>query len=352
MKKFILGFICASALFAGGAAAFASKEVKALISSIYVSFHVNGNSSYLDSNETIALNYKGKLYVPLRVFTERMGGDVHYKEEEYGDKKVDIYLADDRDLEFQDEDEYVRLGHLDVKFAEEGEPSSISGTIKFNRSIPQNKNIVIAILDRKGTEAGITEPLQLLNQKASQSVGGDIALFRTHFPYMKPVDDYQLEVRVVDKTDWTYFQASGNLHGAGGVQGYPLVAILGGDVSNPKNVPFELDVSMINLDEEDDVSIVKPVSFDIEIIQYQEEKEHLIRTLQTKPFSGKVISQMGAVATTVIWNQKDDKGIVVPPGEYWARIKLPVTAEGAHSSMVLEYSMKAMIPVFIDTPLP
>ncbi|MCR2807777.1 hypothetical protein [Paenibacillus soyae] len=352
MKKFVLGFLCASAFFVAGAAAFASNEIKALISSINVSFHVHGETNDLSSDNTIALNYKGQLYVPLRAFTEKVGGDVHYKEEENGGKMVDIYLADDRDLELQDKDGYVRMGHLDVKFAEEGDPSSISGTIKFTRSIPQNKDIVLAILDRDGKEAGVTEPLRLLNQKVSQSVGGDIASFEAAFPYMKPVDGYKLEARVVDKTDWTFFQSYGNLHGAGGVQGYPLVATLGGDVSNPKNVPFELNVNLINLDEENTISIVKPVSFDIEIIQLKDDKTIPIRTIRTKPFAGELVRQLGGVVTAVQWDQKNDKGVVVPPGEYWARLKLPVTAQGEHSSYVFENSMRAKIPVFIDTPLP
>jgi hypothetical protein len=350
MKKFVLGFICAAAMFAAAAAVSASNEVKALINSIYVYFHVDGNSSYYGSDGSIALNYKGQLYVPLRKFTEQMGGDVHYTETEDGTKTVDVYLDDDRDLELQDKDSYVRMGHLDVTFAETGNPSTIKGTIKFNRSIPQGKDIVIAILDQNGKEAGVTEPLRLLNQKVSQSVMGDIASFEANFPYMKTIDKHKLEVRIVDKTDWTYLQVYANLHGAGGVIGYPLVMTLDGDMNNKKNVPFKLRVSLINLDEEDVHTIVKPVAFDIEIIQYKDEKEELIRTLQTKSFSGKIFRLQGAVATTVIWDQKDSNGKIVPPGEYWARIKLPATAEGAGTRYELESSLKARIPVFIDTP--
>ncbi|WP_147381823.1 hypothetical protein [Paenibacillus nanensis] len=350
MKKFILGFICASAVFAAVAAVSASNEIKALISSIHVYFHVNGETRYLGSDETIALNYKGQLYVPLRKFSEQMGGDVHYSEAESGSKTVDIFLADDRDLDLQDKDGYVRMGHLDVTFSEMGDLSTITGTIKFNRSIPQGKDIVIAILDQNGKEAGVTEPLQLQNQKVSQSVGGDMATFETHFPYMKTVDKYKLEVRVVDKTDWTYNQIYGNLYGAGGVMGYPLVVTLDGDVNNKKNVPFNLRVSIINLDKESSHTITKPVAFDIEIVQNKDGKEELVRTLHTKPFSGKIVHQQGAVSTIVIWDQKDNNGKLVPAGEYWASIKLPVTAEGAGTSYGLEDSLKAMIPVFIDTP--
>ncbi|WP_168118803.1 hypothetical protein [Paenibacillus sp. HB172176] len=350
MKKFLLGFLCGMAVLVATAAS-TSDEIKALISSTTVYFHVNGEMHSLDSSGDQALNYKGRIYIPLRQFTDEVGGAIHYQQDQ---NAVDVYLADQHDLSLQDKDDYVRMGYVETKFAELGDPSAVTGIIKFNKAIPSNKQIVIAILNQNGEQAAVTEPIRLLRQKVSQSPAGNIASFEAYFPYMEAIPSYQLQIQLVDKTEWNYSQVNGNLNGAGGINGYPLAMALFTDVWGKKGKPFPLEIYLLNVSDEE-VTVSKPVVFEIAITQNIEGVYQPVRTLKSSSFSGAIPWKQGAAMTTLIWDQKDDNGALVPPGEYQAEIVLPGSAEGYSGSnsneentFTIPSSMKTRIPLFIE----
>lgn len=346
------------ALFAATAAASSSKEIKALISSISVNFHVNGESSSMSDTGITVLNYQGHLYVPLRSFAEKMSGAVYYKPPVSGDgAKVDVYYEDDRNLPLADKDGYVRVGYTNVHLSNSADISSINGTLKLLQNIPQNKEIVFAILDEKGRDVSTSGPLWLTDAKLSQLGKGAIIPFSAQFPYRDYPDNYRVEVRVADKMDWTFMQypSEAAVSGAGGVNGFPLaLRMMGGSGSSGGGAPYLIGVELLNLDEDETYTISKPVAFDIEINKVEGDKTTLVRTVKTKPFAGVVEWKKGAVRTIVPWDGKDGNGKPVPRGEYQFVIKTPVTAEGfANGSpnlsmtFTLEWSMQLYSGVII-----
>ncbi|MBH5319850.1 hypothetical protein I6N90_18785 [Paenibacillus sp. GSMTC-2017] len=357
IKKFVLGLLCGMALLAGTAAV-ASNEIKALLSSIHVSFQLNGQSSTLDSaKDGQVLNYKGQLFVPLRTFAEKMGGAVYYHPAQNGSKgSVEIFYEDDRDLPIQDKDGYVRMGHLDLKFAQTLDvftPYIEKGIIKFNKSIPADKDIVLALLDSSGKQVAVSGPIKLDNYKVSQMGKGDISTFETIFPYVTANKNYKLDIQIVPKQAWSYthYSVDAVVQGAGGINGFPLGMIISNESSSTttKGTIHEIEVDILNLKDDDHIVISKPATFEIEISQNKDGKSQLIRTIKTKPLSGTIYWKKGAVKTTVAWDEKDNKGKSVTPGEYFISIKLPTTIEGTMAStpkdvvtFTLEPSMQTM----------
>ncbi|WP_262674929.1 hypothetical protein [Paenibacillus sp. J5C2022] len=320
LKKFIGGLFCGMAIMVLTAAA-VSEEVRARLTPVYVNFHLGGESHAISSDETKILNHNGSLYVPLRSFANEMGGSVYYTPPTSGDRaKVDIYYEDDRDLTLQDEDGYVKLGNLDVQFALDDDMPVISGTIKVEKIIPKNKDVVIAILDDSGETLGVSsalKPNKPLHVPLSQLQPGEMIQFRNYFPYMATPEDYKLQVKLVDKEDWYYDQGYvGSVTGAGGFNGFPLNAALGFSPFKPgESIPFI--VTLLNRSEEDTVVTTKPLQLVVEIT---DSEGKVIRTLATKPFKGEVQWRHGMMQTELIWDLKDELGNKVPKGDYFFSI--------------------------------
>lgn len=345
MKKFMLGLLCGMALFAATAAA-ASNEIKALLSPVYVNYYVNGETSQLSSDNTQILKYQDRYYVPLRAFSENMGAAVYYHHPLPNETaSVDIYYVDDRDMTLKDKGGYVSMGHLDVQFSPPSDSPYISGTIKYNKMIPKDNDIVIALLDKDGKQVGVTEAIKLNGYEATSMGKDDISSFKTYFPVMTPMEDYQLQIQLVKKTAWSYKQIYGVIEGAGGVQGYPLAMTIGSSHMNKKGASIALQLDLINLSTSGPVEIKKPIAFEVEIFQYVKDTKRTIRTFKTEPFSGTIPWKQGGYQTNLVWDQKDSSGTAVPSGEYFASIKLPVTiAEG----FTLETSMRTQFPIVIE----
>lgn len=356
IKKFLLGLFCGIGIITFTAAA-VSEEVRAKLTPVYVNFHIGGDEHSLNSDDIKILNYKGQLFVPLRSFAKEIGGSVYYTAPVGSDRaQVDIYYEDDRDVTLQDKEGSVRLGNLDVKFALNDDMPEIKGTIKIDKVIPKDKDVVISILDNKGKTLGVSsaiEPYQPSHLPLSQLKQGDTINFRTHFPYMETPESYTMKVDVVNKTDWFYVQGGVvAVWGAGGFYGFPLnPAIYGTNVNHKLGDPTPVSGTLINLSDEDSVVTTKPVSLNVEI---SDSSGKLIRTLTTKPFMGEVLWKKGMMRTTIIWDQKDSSGKKIPKGEYHVSI-LSNKTEGYMKSnpdnivkFELENSMQAGIPLYIE----
>lgn len=334
-----------------------SEEVRAKLTPVYVNFHMGGDEHTLSSDDIKILNYKGQLFVPLRSFANEIGGSVFYTAPVGSDRaQVDIYYEDDRDVTLQDKEGSVRLGNLEVKFAMNEDMPEIKGTIKIDKVIPRDKDVVISILDNKGKTLGVSsaiEPYQPSHVPLSQIKQGDTINFRTNIPYMVTPESYTLKVELVKKTDWFYVQGyGGSVTGVGGFYGFPLnPAIYGTNTNHKLGAPTPISITLINLSDEDTVVTTKPVSFNVEI---SDSTGKTIRTLTTKPFMGEVLWKQGMMRTTIVWDQKDSSGKKIPKGDYHVKI-LSNETEGYMKSnpdnivkFELENSMQAGIPLYIE----
>jgi hypothetical protein len=363
IKKFLLGLICGLALFAATAAA-ASNEIRALISSIAVSYHVGGETLDTNDDSSIALNYKGKLYVPLRTFAETLGASVYYHGPANGERaKVEVYSEDDRDLTVRDKEGYVRAGYMkrtsftynEAGKALTGSPE-VSGTIRFVKSIPAGKELAFALTDKTGKQHGLSGKVTLKtlhNRETSlyQRMPGDLAIFTAPLPLLDNLEELELTPVVIDKRDWSFDQhpVMGCACGAGGMNGHPLaVNIDYRDVGSQMKGNTLWIVTMINFDDDSHVTLTHPISFTINIYRADESRK-IVRTLTTKAFEGTVYRMRGAVQTEIIWDWKDSNGTPVAPGQYAAQIVLPHTATGhwgetggSETSFTLEDSMQAV----------
>lgn len=338
-------------------AAAVSEEVRAKLTPVFVHFHVGGEQHALSSEDTTILNYKGSLYVPLRSFSNELGASVYYKPPTSNDRaQVNIYYEDDRDMTLKDKDGYVRLGNLDVRFSLDADVPQINGTVKIDKVIPKDRDIVISVLDSKGNTLGVSSAVELYDPDhvpLSQLKQGDVINFRTYFPYMATPEKYSLKVEVVKKSDWSYVQGYvGSVTGAGGFYGFPLnPAIYGTNYQNKWGEPTPISVNIINHSTDDNIIITKPTSFTVEI---SDGDGKLLRTLTTKPFKGEIQWKQGAVRTTIMWDQKDSTGKKVAKGEYHAKI-LTTTTEGYYknnpdknTSFELQNSMQAGMPLLLE----
>jgi len=338
-------------------AAAVSEEVRAKLTPVFVNFHVSGEQHALSSEDTTILNYKGSLYVPLRSFSKELGASVYYTAPTSSDRaQVNIYYEDDRDMSLKDKDGYVRLGNLDIRFALDNDMPEIKGTVKIDKVIPKDRDIVISVLDSKGNTLGVSsaiEPYDPYHVPISQLKQGDAINFKTYFPYMATPEKYTLKVEVVKKTDWSYVQGHvATVTGAGGFYGFPLnPAIYGTNHQNKWGEPTPISVNIINHSTIDNIIVTEPTILTVEI---SDSNGKLLRTLTTKPFKGEIQWKQGAVRTTIMWDQKDSKGKKVPKGEYHAKI-LTTSTEGYYkknpdkiATLDLENSMQAGMPLLLE----
>ncbi|RJE90274.1 hypothetical protein D3P07_08695 [Paenibacillus sp. 1011MAR3C5] len=295
--------------------------------------------------------------MPLRSFSNELGASVYYTAPTSSDwAQVNIYYEDDRDLALKDKDGYVRLGNLDVRFALDDDMPEIKGTVKIEKTIPKDRDIVLTILDSKGNTLGVSsavEPYDPYHVAISQLKQGDVINFRTYFPYMATPDKYSLKVDVVKKTDWSYSQGYvGSVTGAGGFYGYPLnPALHHTNYQSKLGGTTPIVVNVIHIGKEDSVILTQPLSLSVEIT---DSNGKLLRTLTTKPFTGEILWRYGSIRTTIPWDQKDSTGKKVAKGEYHAKIK-PMDAEGYYKNnpdkiikFDLLHSMQASIPLLLE----
>ncbi|REK77032.1 hypothetical protein [Paenibacillus paeoniae] len=338
-------------------AAAVSEEVRAKLTPVFVTFHLGGEENALSSDDTKILNYKGQLFVPLRSFANEMGGSVYYTAPVNGERaKVDIYYEDDRDMTLKDKEGYVSLANLDVRFALDDSMPGINGTVKINKVVPKDRDIVISVLDSNGNTLGVSGAIQSsdpFHLPISQIKQGNIINFGTYFPYMSTPDKYTLKVEVVKKTDWAYSQGYiGTVSGAGGFNGFPLnPAIHGTNHQNKLGESTPIVVNVINIGKEDSIVITKPFTLSVEI---SDSNGKIIRTLTTKPFQGEILWRYGSIRTTIPWDQKDSSGKKVTKGEYQANL-LTTVAEGHYKNKPdkiikfdLLHSMQASISLLLE----
>jgi len=360
LKKFVLGMLCGMALLTATAAA-ASNEIRALLFPVQVQFMINGEVSTLNTNEVQVLNYKDRLYVPLRSFAEQMGSSVYYygKQPGHSSASVEVFYEDEHNFTHQDKDGYVRMANLDLQISDDpnGLAPTVNGTILFDKKLPSGKDIVIALLNRNGETIALSETIKLRNQDISKMDSRDMAVFSTHLPYIEPSNDYKLEVQLVDRTPWTFQQADVGtvLDGAGGAAGYPLAAGLIAKYPLKKGEPVELSVMIMNLSKEDSILVKVPIFLEIGIYKStKDSSSQLIRTLKLEPFSGIIHWKKGYVETTFLWDGKDSDGkIVSQTEEYVASINnLDLSIKGAMLSKPstvetysLPSSLKTMMPL-------
>ncbi|MCL6460019.1 MAG: hypothetical protein K6T85_18665 [Gorillibacterium sp.] len=362
MKRFIIGLI--SGLVLSGATvavAAVSNEVKAILFPTSLHFYVDGKDSNSGTEEVNVLNYGNRLYVPLRVFTEKLGASVDYHAPEPGETyaSVDIFKVDERDLLVHDTAGYIGIGHVAVQFTDlptaEVNFSNITGVVKFYKPIPQGKQVVLDLLNKDNQVVAVTEPIKLRNHDVNDLEAGEGLTFEANFPYMAPVEGYQVQARIVNKTPWTYQQVYGNITGAGGMMGYPLGIGIGSEHEVKKGQPVEIRVNVLNLTEKDTIVLSQPVSFEIQVTKRVGDSNQLIRTLQTAGLTGTIYRYQGAAFTRLIWDQLDESGKAVPAGEYLASIVLPKKTVGVtikdpntKHEYTFEQSMQTQFPIVIQ----
>jgi hypothetical protein len=362
VKKFIMGLICGLTL--GGvsvAGAAVSNVVKTILFPTSLHFYVDGKDSNSGTEEVSVLNYGNRLYIPLRVFAEKLGSTVDYHSPEPGGTtaSVDIFKVDDRDLKVHDAAGYVGIGHVSVQFAQhstyEVPNANITGAVKFYKPIPQGKQVVLDILDKDSQQVAVTEPIQLRYHAVGDMAEGEVATFEADFPFLEPVEGYQLQARIVDETSWTYEQIYGFITGAGGVMGYPLGVSIGAEHDVKKGQPVEIKVHIFNFSVTDTIVLTQPVSFEVQVKKEMNGAQQLIRTFRTAPLTGSIYGKQGSVFTKLIWDQKDANGKAVPAGQYVASIVFPKKAIGATindlnttQEYTFEQSMQTQFPIVIQ----
>ncbi|MFC5703296.1 stalk domain-containing protein [Cohnella faecalis] len=361
MKRFIMGLICGLALSGASiAVAAVSNEVKATLFPSELRFYIDGKDN-TGTEEVSVLKYNNRMYIPLRVFAEKLGSTVDYHAPKPGDTwaSVDIFKVDDRDLTVRDTAGYVGMGHVDVQFAEHPtylvSTPQITGAVKFYKTIPKGKQVVVAVLDKDNQQVAVTEPIQLRSRAVGDMAAGEVATFETNFPYVNPVEGYKLQARLVDETSWTYEQIDGVIQGAGGMTGNPLGVSIGSEHEVKKGQPVEIKVHMVNLSDSDTIVLSQPVSLEVQITKRNGDSQQLIRTLRTAPLTGTIYWRQGSAFTKLVWDQKDDKGRAVPAGEYTASIVLPTKAVGAAikkpnttQEYTIDSSMQTQFPIVIQ----
>jgi hypothetical protein len=336
MRRFILGLVCGIVLSgASVAVAAASNDVKAILFPTFLHFYIDGKDSNSGNEEVSVLNYANRLYIPLRVFAQKLGSTVDYHAPEPGGTmaSVDILKVDERDLKVQDAAGYVGIGHVAVQFSEkstyEVPNASITGAVKFYKPIPKGKQVVLDVLNKDNQQVAVTEPIRLQYHAVSDMAAGEVATFETKFPYMAAVEGYKLQVRVVNETAWTYEQIYGFITGAGGMMGDPLGVAIGAQQEVKKGQPVEIGVEIVNFSESDTIVLSQPVSLEIQVTKELNSSQKVIRTLRTKPLTGSVYRMQGGLFTKLLWDQKDENGKAVSAVEYYASIVLPTKVIGA-----------------------
>lgn len=366
MKKFILGLLCGLAL-GGTVAAAAAEPVQAVLFRAIVNFHIHGEDRSIDTGNAPLLNYDNRLYVPLRLFAESMGASVHYHApaDQGSDARVEVAYADDRDLALRDFDEHIGIGHLDVQFRENGEPPFIRGTVKVFKPLPAGQQAVIELYDREGGLRAETEYIAIGDDPhrripAADWEAGMTGPFAVHFPYMPPLEEYELKVRLTDESAWRYEQASAEaaVDGAGGLSGYPLAMAIGLDEHEKKpGEPVAIQATILNLG---DAAIALKDAASIKVGVSRRDTGEPLWTGSLAPLSGTIPGKKGTLYTQLVWDQRDRDGNAAAPGEYIVYLDLPITVQGVSSedapqtrSYRLEASLRTQTPlVIVGEPAP
>lgn len=362
MKRFVVGLICGIAIsVVSVAGASVSSEVKAILFPTALHFYVDGKESSSGTEEVSVLNYGNRLYIPLRAIAEELGSTVDYHAPEPGGTmaSVDILKVDDRDLKVHDAARYIGIGHVALQFAEhptyEVPYANVTGTVKFYKPIPQGKQVVLDVLNKDNQLVAVTEAIRLSYHAVGEMAAGEVATFEVKFPFLAPVEGYQMQARIVNETAWTYKQVDGFITGAGGMAGYPLGVRIGAEHEVKKGQPVVIHVDIVNFSDSDTLVLSQPVSFEIQVKKVTNGSQQLIRTLRTESLTGTIYWRQGGAVTKLVWDQKDEKGKAVPAGEYTASIVLPKKVVGATindpdttQEYTLEQSMQTQFPIVIQ----
>lgn len=136
-RKFILGLLVGSVL-AFAATGYASSTIQAIFFPARIDFFVNSTDgkSVDGVSDSVVLNFDNKAYVPLRLFAESMGATVDYQipttDEDF--HKIQIFLADDKQMNLHDPNDNISVGNLIVRFGDN--KTNISGMVKLNKDFP------------------------------------------------------------------------------------------------------------------------------------------------------------------------------------------------------------------------
>ncbi len=355
MKKFLMGLLFG--LIVGFASiTFASESIQAIISKSIVILHINGEDRVIDQDDVSILNYQDRIYVPLRVFAERIGATVHYsKPSSNGDNaKVDITHADNRDLTLIDQDQTISAGHLKVIFHEEGEPSSMTGTVKLLKQISEGEQAVIEIYDKGEQLIAVTGYLTYDQGPISEWKTGAMGTFVANFPYIAPVEDYSLKIKLVDEEKWQYHQVNDGtiVDGAGGISGYPLAMSLHVNNYEPDaSDPIIISATIMNLSDLP-VRLSEPVVIHANI--YRANSNDVIWSGSFAPLSGTLPGKKATFKSELQWDLMDNSSQPAEPGDYTVSLALPVSFEGtvlgeqpSTETYLLEQSLSTMKPLTI-----
>ncbi len=320
------------------ATAASSSEVRAILFPTVITYQINDEVTRSDG-EDIILNYNQHLYVPLRSFAEHMGSTVEYAPPgSYGHSKatVSVYKLDDKDFTIFDESNTVGMGKFTLSFDDLNYSAPLlTGTLKFNQSLPTDKQLVVSLLNQDGDVIAVSEQLKLAYRQADEMVAGEITKFSTEFPYIDEPDQYSLQLQIVPQTTWNFNQiySESVLTGAGGLDGYPLIVGTYIDADTVKlNQSVEIGARLINISDDDDITIQEDLFFYLDIYKMENNSRVLVRTLKTEPFTGNIPYRKGSYYTSVSWDQKDENGNSLAKGEYWFKPRLPSQATGTLSS--------------------
>ncbi|WP_276356760.1 hypothetical protein [Cohnella caldifontis] len=329
MKKFLAGFLAGAAVTAAASVS-AADSAKPFLTKAAMIFHVNGQTSSAGADQQEVIRYKDRLYVPVRLFSEKMGATVDYRLPEYADQppQVDMYYEDEANFTVADPSHSLLVGQLQVDFGDSNDrlarKPSIRGAAKLLKPIGEGKEAVLVLKDPNGAVVAESEVIQSNGKNANRFKVGEMRTFTAGIPFVTPVRDYSVEVKIIDAVPWKFYQ-----EGFYAQEDTPLDILLSTDhdLSLPIAKGKSMEVYLTFANKSDHDLLIKSARFELAFPG----KSGTDIVKSTAELKDTVLPARGGARRTAITWEAD-----VPPGTYAIRVKDPYRYRYEESGTVKE----------------
>jgi flagellar hook assembly protein FlgD len=328
VKKYIVGFIIGVGVSAS-TAVIASNSVQTVLFPTLIKFHVNGKLTEVDGGNSV-LNYNNQAYIPLRMFSENIGATVDYRSSSSIDPQkhqIDIYHEDDQNFKTHDPEGYLSIGNttLDVGTSE----ITANGILRVNKGLDASRKIELIIKTKDNQYT--TSYFHISNPQNMPLQPGDIREFTAYLtpstPQINPSQSIESVTIMSDEVAWVEGTIEGRPGGIGvrtpfnvnfGIDYSPLL-ISDGSASISKmgdSIPFRFSIGTT---EDSPMLLRKTLDFQLEIINADTKQvvwSHRTPSLPTMTFPSWEKNEVLRFA----WDQRDNDGKSVPPGNYLLRV--------------------------------
>lgn len=341
MKKFILGALC-GVILSTTTTALAATTIKTVLTNASLEFHINGKTDTVNSDEVALLNFDSRIYVPLRLFAEKMGATVDYIPGK-NQPHVNVYFEDNDNFTIMDSSNSVGIGHVNVDFGNKADMNdkkpTITGTIKLLKALPANKEVILELKEKSGKVIAQSETIQAGGKSLSQFQVGDVRSFSVNFPYTTPISDYQIGIKIIDSSAWKFKQSGVN---AQQDSPFDITLATDHDLSMPvkQGSTLNLIVTIINTSDRAlkisnaQIGIILP-SNDGDIIQSTEVLKNTM-----------IPGNNGSMTTSIPWK------VTVPANRYSISLKDPIQFEYEDEGKTKKFEtmsdMQSAFPIIVE----